>query len=293
MDVQPPSIRLFGATSAVGAHLLPRLQAAGCAVVASSRTTQADRAGVRWHRESLPGAAPPDPATTHLICLGPLDLFATWLSWQHPGTTLRQVIAFGSTSVRTKRASAAAGERALAQRLRDAEATLAAECARLRVRWTLLRPTLVHGGDQDLVARIGAIAARWRVYPRPLGRVGRALRQPVHVDDLAQAVLAALDNPAACDRAFDLGGAEVLSLARLCRRAALANTRCAMPLPLPMAWLLRIAATLGLLPASAALSPDSLQRMLQDQTCDNQPARDALGYAPRSFQPAGQRGTAA
>lgn len=277
-------IRLFGATSAAGRQLLPALLRDGHAVTASSRAPQAHAAALHWLQESLPDASPLAGDTTHLLSLGPLDLFVQWLQRQSRGA-LRQVIAVGSTSAHTKLHSAAEGEQALAQRLRAAESTLARECARLRARWTLLRPTLVYGGAGGLVARIGAIAARWHVYPRPLGRAGRALRQPLHAGDLARAAQAALDRADAYDRAFDLGGGEVLSLAALCRRAARAHARFALALPLPLGLLLRVAAALRLLPASAALSPLSRLRMQQDQVCDDAPARAALGHAPRPFAP--------
>lgn len=285
MATSPLSIRLFGATSAVGRQLLPRLAHTAADVTASSRVAQANGPALRWLQEALPGAAAVDPATTHILSLGPLDLFVDWLAQQAPAGCLRQVIAFGSTSATTKSDSPAAAERALARRLIDAEETLARESGRLDIAWTLLRPTLIYGGDNDLVARIARFSARWHVHPLPLGRFGRALRQPVHADDLAVATFAAIDNPAAYGRGFDLGGAEALSLARLIARSARAQGNWSLALPAPFSGLLRVAAVLRLLPASAALSPASLQRMAQDQVFDLGPARTALGYAPRPFQP--------
>ena len=107
------SIRLFGATSAVGRQLLPRLAQATAEVTASSRVPQAGGAALHWLRDALPGAAAVDPATTHILSLGPLDLFVDWLAQQAPAGRLRQVIAFGSTSATTKSDSPAAAERAL------------------------------------------------------------------------------------------------------------------------------------------------------------------------------------
>ncbi|MBL8243597.1 MAG: hypothetical protein JNL89_05390 [Rhodanobacteraceae bacterium] len=279
------SIRLFGATSAVGRQLLPRLARAAAEVTASSRVAQASDAALHWLQEALPGAAAVDPATTHILSLGPLDLFVDWLAQQAPAGQLRQVIAFGSTSATTKSDSPAATERALARRLLDAEAALARESARLGIAWTLLRPTLIYGGSADLVARIARFSARWHVHPLPLGSFGRALRQPVHAGDLAAATFASIDNPAAFGRSFDLGGAEALSLAQLIARSARAQGNWSLTLPVPLSGLLRVAAVLGWLPARAALSPASLQRMAQDQVFDTGPARAALGYAPRPFQP--------
>lgn len=276
---------LFGATSAVGTRLLPLLAARCARITASSRAKQAADGAQHWLRESLPDAAAPDAGTTHVLSLGPLDLFVAWLTRQVPASGLRQVIAFGSTSAATKLDSPAADERALARRLLDAEATLARECARLGSAWTLLRPTLIYGGADDLVARIGRYSARWHVHPRPLGAFGRALRQPVHAGDLAVACIAATDNPAAFNRSFDLGGGEMLPLAQLIARSARAGGNRSLAIPAPLSGLLRVATALRRLPPSAALSPASLRRMAQDQVFDLGPARAALGFEPRGFEP--------
>lgn len=285
MASAPLSIRLFGATSATGVRLLPLLARAGAEVTASSRSTRAAGGAQRWFCEALPAAAPMGAGTTHILSLGPLDLFVDWLARQSPTAALRQIIAFGSTSAATKVDSSAPDERALARRLLDAEAMLARESARLSAAWTLLRPTLIYGGSEDLVARIARFSARWHVHPHPLGALGRALRQPVHAGDLAAATFAAIDNPAACDRSFDLGGAEALSLAQLIARSARAQGNRSLALPAPLSGLLRVAGALGMLPAPAALSPASLQRMAQDQIFDIGPARAALGFDPRAFEP--------
>lgn len=283
----PPQILVFGASSAVGAYLLPLLAEGGWPVIAQTRmgVLPADSNSVRWITASLPQAPMPAVPVTHVLSLGPCDLFTDWLRRQQPSANWRQVIAFGSTSANTKIDSGAASERALAQRLRAAEATLAEEAARLRLQWTLLRPTMIYGGSNDLIARIARHAARWHVYPRLLGRVAKARRQPVHAADLALATLAAIDCPAATNQSFDLPGGESLPLAQLVRRAALAGTRWCMPLPLPLAVALKLAWRLGLLPTAAALGPDSLQRLAQDQLFDGSAARSALGYSPRPFEP--------
>lgn len=283
----PPQILVFGASSAVGTYLLPLLAERGWPVIAQTRmgVLPADSNRVRWVHARLPQAPMPAEPVTHVLSLGPCDLFTDWLRQQQPSPDWRQVIAFGSTSADTKIDSAAANERALAQRLRDAEVTLAEEAARLQLQWTLLRPTMIYGGSNDLIARIARHAAHWHVYPRLMGRVARARRQPVHAADLALATLAAIDCAAATDHSFDLPGGESLPLAQLVRRAAQAGTRWCLPIPLPLAAALKLAGKLGLLPAAAALGPGSLQRLEQDQLFDVSVARSALGYSPRPFQP--------
>ncbi|MEZ5468195.1 MAG: hypothetical protein R3F18_11170 [Lysobacterales bacterium] len=92
---------------------------------------------------------------------------------------------------------------------------------------------LIYGGDDDLIARIGAFAARWHLHPQLTGAAGRARRQPVHADDLASAVIAAIDCEAAFDQRIDLPGGEELSLAQLTARAARARTGLTLPIPIP------------------------------------------------------------
>ena len=81
--------------------------------------------------------------------------------------------------------------------------------ARRGIAATVLRPTLVYGAGRDAnLSRIAATARRLHGFVLP--HDARGLRQPVHVDDLAQAAMAALGSPAAAGQAYALGGGEVL-----------------------------------------------------------------------------------
>ncbi len=290
MSPPTPRLLIFGATSVVGGYLLPRLASTCWPVTAVSRqpatALRQGHAHVEWQLGSLPDSCPaPDPAVTHILSLGPCDAFVAWLAQQSTPPALRQVIAFGSTSAQTKLDSSSALERNLAQRLLASEAALARECARLGVRWTLLRPTLIYGGDHDLIARIGAFAARWHVYPRLLGPAGRGRRQPVHADDLAGAVIAAMDCTSAFDQRIDLPGGEKLSLAQLIARAAHARTGLVLPIPIPFTLATRLAARLRWIGGSPGLSRDAGARISRDQAFEPGPAAQALGFAPRPFEP--------
>jgi nucleoside-diphosphate-sugar epimerase len=288
-DAAHPSLWLFGATSTVGRHLLPLLRARRFAVTAFTRAAIPAwhdlHPEVDWMQCSLADAPAAASSTTHILSLGPCDGFVGWLARQAPNPALRQVIAFGSTSADTKVDSDSDAERALALSLRQSEALLAAHAARLGAAWTLLRPTLIYGGDTDLVARIQRFAARWHVYPRPLGAAARALRQPVHAGDLAAAVIQSIDNPAAQDRRFDLAGDQSLPLADLIRLAARAGSRVALPLPLPLSTLLQLADVIAATPVGSALDRSASMRIGRNQVFDIAPARAALGFNPRPFAP--------
>lgn len=280
-------VLLFGASSAIGQALLQRLAGAAVEVNAITRaeTLPVASAGQRWHHGALPEFKAPSTGYTHIISLGPGDAFIDWLAHQPRSAELRQIIALGSTSAHTKFESASLQERDLATRLRGVESSLVSEAQRLDTHWTLLRPTLIYGGAQDSVARLGNFIRRRRVYPVLLGSASRALRQPVHAADLAQAVQACIDLVPAYDRSFDLPGGESLSLSHFVRRIARACDRVALPLPLPLGMALAVLERLRLIPAHAALAGAGSERIARDQVFDVDPARQTLGFAPRAFLP--------
>ncbi|HET9483387.1 MAG TPA: NAD-dependent epimerase/dehydratase family protein [Xanthomonadales bacterium] len=277
-----PKWLIFGATSAIGRGVRARLEAAGAdctCVTRDSRAARADDAGARWITGSLPGLSI-DVACTVIASLGPLDAFATWL--EHASLAgVQRVIALSSTSVHAKRDSPELAERALAATLADAEARLAARCAHAGVAWTILRPTLVYGGADDAsLTRIARIARRYGAFLLPAGATG--LRAPVHADDVAAAVVAAVAAPAAGNRAYDLAGGEALPYREMIARvlAALPSRPRLLIAPDFIAMpVLRLGARL------AGASPQLVARMREDLVFDAGPARADFGHAPRRFVP--------
>ena len=271
------TVLVFGGSSQIGHFLLPRLLARGAAVTAVSRHARASQAGLRWLQGSLPDAVPGElPMPSAIVSFGPLGPFADWLARADFGSEPPRVVATSSMSAETKRDSAMPAERAVAQQLRDGEQALAAACARHGAPWTVLRPTLIYGAGLDKsLSPIARRAWRTRIFPLP---AGRGLRQPVHGDDIALAVLAALDNPASAGRILPIGGGERLSARDMFARVRQTLPHANLPLPLP-AWLLH---------AGQRVAPPKLrgplQRLDADLVADNDELERLLGIRPRPFQ---------
>lgn len=274
---------VFGMSGQVGEALAPRLLGRFAAIDALSREPRDGMAGVQWLQGSLEHM-PQGVALAHdiLVSLGPLDAFTRWYSDARPAAS--RVIALGSTGLRNKSASSDAGERELAQRLSDAEAMLFEAGRQFGAAITVLRPTLLYGSgrDQSLTPLI-AMARRWNFLPMP--STAKGLRQPVHVEDVASAILACLAAPAVltAGRAFDLPGGEVLAFDAMVRRSLERHAPGARVLVLPslvFRAIALLAARLGKGP-----TPGSLSRSAADQTADAGPAHLAFGYQPGLFRP--------
>ena len=279
------SVIVTGARGLVGHYLLPRLVERGYAVQAISRRPRppahpSEPRAVRWIPMALERPAALGPADC-LIHTAPIWLLPRLLD-SVAANGVRRLVAVSSTSRYTKQGSGSPRERETARRLAEAESVVEITCRDRRIRWTILRPTLVYGGGRDhnvsAIARFIALFGFFPIAGRGTGR-----RQPVHAADLATACLAVVDNPATFDRAYDTPGGETLSYAEMVSRIGrgLGRKPRLMHLPLP---LLRVALAAGSrLPGLGHLTPDMADRMNADLVFDARAARLDFGYDPRPF----------
>jgi nucleoside-diphosphate-sugar epimerase len=274
--LDPGPVLVFGASSQIGLFLLPMLVGHGARVLAVSRRAQSGPDGMTWLRGELPEQPPRDVAGVEaIVSFGPLDALAAWLE-RDPAPNLRRVVATSSMSAESKRESPVPEERALAQRLRDAEVALAAACDRRGIAWTVLRPTLIYGAGMDRsLTPLARRAMRTRVFALP---PGRGMRQPVHAQDIALAVIAALQRPESAGRVIPIGGGERLTAAQMFARVreSLAVRTCPLPVPRPAARLAQ-----AVLPGLRG----PLSRLDQDLVADNGELERLLGVHPRGFVP--------
>ncbi|MBB6241617.1 NAD-dependent epimerase/dehydratase family protein [Rhodanobacter sp. MP1X3] len=269
------TVLVLGGSSQIGHFLLPRLLICGEPVIAVSRHPPSMPSEVQWRLGHLPDAMPELPALSAIVSFGPLLALAEWLASQSLSGAPR-VIATSSMSAETKRDSSVPAEREISRQLRDGEAALASACARHGCSWTVLRPTLIYGAGMDKsLTPMARRAMRLRLFPLPSGR---GLRQPVHADDIAQAVLAALDCPASVGRILPIGGGERLTAGEMFARVHRSLPCATLPLPLP-AWLLR----LGRHGVPRLRGP--LHRLDADLIADNGELQRLLGINPRPFRP--------
>jgi uncharacterized protein YbjT (DUF2867 family) len=152
------------------------------------------------------------------------------------------------------------------------------------LQWTILRPSVVFGPDDEFLNLFARLAA-WL----PVLAIGGAdcRIQPVAVADVATAICHALFERATYGRGYELCGPAIYTLRELAQFAARASghPRLVIGLPGPIAQL--AALFFELLPGPTILSRDSLRTLQVDSVSSVQPYRpaDELGVHPTPMEP--------
>lgn len=274
------SVGVLGATSFVGKSLLPLLTSSGCEVSAYSRQpVQHDAGNVKWFQlDASPSTIQAE--INSWICVAPIWVLSGYLPWLK-SMGAQRVVVLSSTSRFTKTGSSSVSEQALAKSIADSEQLLIEWAEANGITWIILRPTLIYGlGLDKNVGEIARFIRRFSFFP--LFGKGRGLRQPVHVQDVAGACVAALRGPIS-NRAYNISGGEKLTYREMVARVFKALGRTPRMLPVPLAAFRLAVAMLRLLPRFRKWTPAMAERMNQDMVFDHTEAAKDLGFNPRPF----------
>ena len=260
----------------VAARLAPRVAALRCLVRATS-----DRSGL------------PDGVTPVTGDLDDPASLATWLDGCD-GLVYTASMGFGHVPAVVAAASAAGVHRAVFVSTTGIFTRIAAASRAVRLAaedavrgsglaWTIVRPTMIYGapGDRNVERLVRLVATRPLV---PVPGRGRHLLQPVHVDDLAEVLVAALETPEAVGRAYDVSGAEPLSLVETIEAVERAVGRRPLRLHLPLR---PVAACLRLLESTGVrlrIRAEQVERLAEDKAFSHAAAARDLGFRPRTFE---------
>lgn len=257
-----------GATGFTGRRVVRALRRDGHRVRAFARTTS-DRSVLPADLDVARGDLA-DPATLAQALIGcdALVNVASLGRGHAPGIVeaarlarIERSVFVGTTSVRTTISSASKAVRLKAERA-VLEGGIGA---------TLIRPTMIYGapGDRNL-ERLLRFVARWPIVPIPGS--GRGLQQPVHVDDVADAIAAVTPRGDLAGRAFDVAGPQPLTFRDLVRTVVRVLGRRRL--------LVRVPALL----ARVVASREQVARLAEDKSCDVAAARLAFAFEPRAFE---------
>ena len=189
------------------------------------------------------------------------------------GAGVQRIVAVSSDTVLRARLSSYAQSKA------EAEALLLAWADEPGHELVVLRPPMILGDGSPHLASLRRLS-RLPALPVP---AGAALRAPVAVQDVAAALLAALEleSDRLPEGPLDLAGAERLPIGALVRAVARAEGRRGPVLvSLPLSVAARAARLLG--PAAV----ERVEGLAEEVTVDDRAARDLLGWSPRTIEEA-------
>jgi nucleoside-diphosphate-sugar epimerase len=281
MPPNPPLV-IIGASNLIAPYLIKRLKQSGQVAEVISRKPIAVPEGFTLTQMDLTSArnwiAPVDAIVISLI---PLWFLAQFLP-RFIG--VKAIVAVGTTNLFGKPESA--DERKIAADFQNAEAILREWCKRSLVHYTVLRPTLVYDGKSDKnIARMAKFIRKFHFLP--VAAPAEGLRQPIHADDVARAVMGAINNEAAYDKALNIAGGEVLAYRAMAEQVFAALGMKPRLLLLPMEWLTNIfhgVEAFGLF-RKESFGNTVFQRMNEDLIFDVAEGLRILNYQPRGFKP--------
>jgi NADH dehydrogenase len=145
----------------------------------------------------------------------------------------------------------------------------------------ILRPSVVFGPDDQFFNRFAGLAAMLPFMPVV---AGETRFQPVYVGDVADAAMAALADPAAAGKVFELGGPRVMSMRQVLRYILDLTGRRRPMIALPEGFV-RLQARLGELLPTPPLTRDQLILLGKDNVVSpNALGFQALGIEPKAVE---------
>ncbi len=275
-------ILVTGGTGFLGSRVVDRAVAAGHDVVGLARTETAAASLRRRGASAVAG----DLA-------GPAGLAAAFVEADARALLNIASLGFGHAAAILTAARAAGIRRAVFVSTTGIFTALDPPSKRVRIEaeraieasgldWTIIRPTMIYGGPDDRnMARLLALVRRAPVLPLP---GAGCLHQPVHVDDLADTVLRALDAEVAIGRAYDVAGPRPLPFRDVVTAAGTAVGRRVHGVAVPARPVLALVSAHERHARRPLLKAEQIARLTEDKAFDITAARHDLGHRPRPFE---------
>ena len=152
-----------------------------------------------------------------------------------------------------------------------------------QLEYTIIRPTMIYGTERDRnMCRLIRFINRSPIIPIPGS--GKYLQQPVYVEDVADAIIAALSVPKAVRQIYNIAGAMPLEynaiIEEICK--LLGKRRLVIHLPVNLAI---IGVTVSQkIPGLPKFTVEQVLRLNENKAFDIEMAKKDLGFNPLSFQ---------
>jgi len=148
--------------------------------------------------------------------------------------------------------------------------------------YVILRPTMINGNEQGhSMQKLVRFLGQSPVFP--IFGDGQSMLQPVHVDDLAQAIATVYKRKDIQNDHFDISGGSIISYKQLIGFLANALSRRVYMIPIPFTFATASVRLYNLLP-NAMISTEQVLRLQEHKAYSHKKATRVFGYQPRSLE---------
>jgi NADH dehydrogenase len=141
--------------------------------------------------------------------------------------------------------------------------------------YTIIRPSWVFGPEDVALNRFLGMS-RFLPFVPLIGNASKQRLQPVFIDDVGRAVAESLENPAALNRVFEIGGPDVLTMREIVKMALEVAGRKRLLLASPKPLMKLVASIIQFAPGRP-LTPDAVDFITMDALADSAELEQALG----------------
>ncbi len=148
--------------------------------------------------------------------------------------------------------------------------------------YTIIRPTMIYGSSRDRnICRLIRFVSKYPVIP--VFGDGHCLQQPIHVGDLAQAMINVLKADNTAGKAYNVAGARPLTFNELIDTVSNLLGKRIHKLHLPAGMIARGLRFIEKGGAKLPISSEQVLRLNEDKRFDYTPAANDFGFRPRTF----------
>jgi len=149
--------------------------------------------------------------------------------------------------------------------------------------FTILRPTMIYGSPRD--RNMWRLIRLLRISPiMPIFGDGESLQQPIFVDDVAQAILLALQNDMTIGKSYNIAGKQALTYNQVIDTVATALNKRVWKLHLPFMPIVRFLQFTERMRLRLPIKAEQVLRLNENKAFSYEEAERDFGFSPRSFE---------
>lgn len=149
--------------------------------------------------------------------------------------------------------------------------------------FVILRPSMIYGNENDYnMHKLIKFIAKSPIFP--LFGSGKSLMQPIHVGDLAQAIVDVFKRKEIRNDDFNITGASILEYRQIIRLISSKLDKSILLLKVPIPFAIIGAKLIKLIFRKTIITVEQIERLQEDKVYTHEKAKEVFQFQPRTFE---------